>query len=463
MVRGVAYRILRDAAEADDLLQEVFLFVFRKWALFDASRGSARSWIVQVTYHRAIDRRRHLASRHFYANAELDETLLTIDGPMADTAFYERSIEGSLGTEMLSKIEEALSIDQRRTIQLYFFDGYTFEEIAGFTGQMVGNVRNHYYRGLEKIRKLVFAPELRDEMSDMLEHGASGGAEPLPPSESHDEFLELCATATTGSLSAEERRRLKEHLAQCGSCREIMAQYQAIVDRVIPAWAADPVEEKRAPGGWSQEEAEAQLFARLGEAEPSQFSANPGNRNCRRSRWHPRTLTSSSGDALWRHVWVQFAAALFLVAALGLIAYRTGIRRGLDLAPSASMPTSSRPTSGSQTGPEIAASDRSPCAGEDRDQPTATATALRIQLEERMAEIERLKVQLTQTRTELNDKESDRIRLAQQSADLSHQLELASANLESDQQKLSSIGNQNSLDSAHAAALEEKVNQLTAS
>ena len=163
LVRTVAYRILRDAAEAEDLLQEVFLFIFRKWALFDASRGSARSWIVQVTYHRAIDRRRHLASRHFYANAELDETLLTIDGPMADSAFYERSIEGSLGTEMLSKIAEVLSIDQRRTIQLYFFEGYTFEEIAELTKQMVGNVRNHYYRGLEKIRKLVFAPELRDK------------------------------------------------------------------------------------------------------------------------------------------------------------------------------------------------------------------------------------------------------------------------------------------------------------
>jgi RNA polymerase sigma-70 factor, ECF subfamily len=163
LVRTVADRILGDAAEAEDLLQEVFLFIFRKWALFDASRGSARSWIVQVTYHRAIDRRRHLASRHFYANAELDETLLRIDGPMADSAFYERSIEGSLGTEMLSKIAEALSIDQRRTIQLYFFEGYTFEEIAELTKQMVGNVRNHYYRGLEKIRKLVFAPELRDK------------------------------------------------------------------------------------------------------------------------------------------------------------------------------------------------------------------------------------------------------------------------------------------------------------
>lgn len=163
LVGTVAYRILRDAAEAEDLLQEVFLFIFRKWALFDASRGSARSWIVQVTYHRAIDRRRHLASRNFYDSAELDEALLSMDGPVGDSAFYERSIEGSLGTEMLSKIAEALSIDQRRTIQLYFFEGYTFEEIAGLTKQLVGNVRNHYYRGLDKIRKLVFAPELRDK------------------------------------------------------------------------------------------------------------------------------------------------------------------------------------------------------------------------------------------------------------------------------------------------------------
>ena len=163
MVHTVASRIVRDAAEADDLVQEVFLFVFRRCALFDAARGSARSWIVQVTYHRAIDRRRHLASRHFYRNAELDETLLPVDEPWTETAFYERSVEGSLGTEMLGKIEEALSSDQRRTIQLYFFDGYAFEEIAHHLGQTVGNVRNHYYRGLERIRKLVFASQLQSK------------------------------------------------------------------------------------------------------------------------------------------------------------------------------------------------------------------------------------------------------------------------------------------------------------
>ena len=298
-------------------------------------------------------------------------------------------------------------------------------------------------------------------MSDMLEHGANGGAAPLPPGESHDEFLELCATATTGALSAEERRRLNAHLAQCGSCREIMAQYQAIVDRVIPAWAADPVEEKRVPYAWSQDEAEAQLFARLGESE--RF---PTQRESGESRLPPESLAAqnarvSSGDALWRHMWVQFAAALLLVAALGLIAYRTGIRRGLDLAPRGSMPTPARPVSGVAIGPETPASDREPAsATSGADQQLAK---LRIQLEERLAEIERLKVQLTQTKADFNDKEADRIRLAQQRADLSQQLELASANLESVQQKLSSVTNQSSLDSARAATLEEKVNQLTAS
>lgn len=163
MVHTVASRILRDAAEAEDLLQEVFLFIFRRAELFDAARGSARSWIVQVTYHRAIDRRRHLASRRFYASADLDETLVSIEEPATDTAFYERTIEGALGTEMLQRIEEVLSGDQRRTLQLYFFEGYTIEEIADRIGQTVGNVRNHYYRALDRIRKLVFAPELQEK------------------------------------------------------------------------------------------------------------------------------------------------------------------------------------------------------------------------------------------------------------------------------------------------------------
>lgn len=117
MVRAVVYRILHDASEADDLLQEVFLYLHRKANLFEARRGTARSWIVQVTYHRAIDRRRYLVSRHFYSTNEVENTAAGLDESRTEIAFYERSIEGTLGKELARKISEALTENQRKIIQ----------------------------------------------------------------------------------------------------------------------------------------------------------------------------------------------------------------------------------------------------------------------------------------------------------------------------------------------------------
>jgi RNA polymerase sigma-70 factor (ECF subfamily) len=161
MVRALAERILRDASEAEDLVQEVFLFVFRKGALFDPERGSARSWLAQVTYHRAFDRRRYLVSRHFYSNLELQEAVFREEEPATLTALYQDSIEAALGRDALRRIDEALSEAQRLVIRLYFFDGHTLQEIAAVIGQSVGNVRNHYYRALEKMRKEVFTTKLQ--------------------------------------------------------------------------------------------------------------------------------------------------------------------------------------------------------------------------------------------------------------------------------------------------------------
>jgi RNA polymerase sigma-70 factor, ECF subfamily len=161
MVRALAERILRDASEAEDLVQEVFLFVFRKGALFDPERGSARSWLIQVVYHRAFDRRRYLASRRFYSNLELQEAIFRAEEPAVLTNSYEDSIEAALGRDALRRIDEALSEAQRLVIRLYFFDGHTLQEIAAVIGQSVGNVRNHYYRALEKMRKEVFTTKLQ--------------------------------------------------------------------------------------------------------------------------------------------------------------------------------------------------------------------------------------------------------------------------------------------------------------
>jgi len=156
LVRAIGRRILRNDPEADDLVQEVFLFIFRRAELFDAERGTARSWIVQVTYHRAIDRRRYLARRHFYDSQELDER-----SGEAKICLYEESIEGRLGKAAISEIRESLSQDQLRVLELYFFEGFAIHEIVEATGQSIGNVRNHYYRGLEKIRRHVFGAKLK--------------------------------------------------------------------------------------------------------------------------------------------------------------------------------------------------------------------------------------------------------------------------------------------------------------
>lgn len=157
LVRAVAYRILRNEAEADDLVQEVFLFIFRKAKLFDSARGNARSWIVQVTYHRAIDRRRYLTSRHFYNGEALNDRMLC----NAPVVHYEESIEGRLGRAILREIKESLSEDQHQVLELYFYDGFALGEIAEAMGQTVGNIRNHYYRGLEKMRRHIFEAKSR--------------------------------------------------------------------------------------------------------------------------------------------------------------------------------------------------------------------------------------------------------------------------------------------------------------
>jgi RNA polymerase sigma-70 factor, ECF subfamily len=163
LVRGVACRVLRDAFEADDLLQEVFILIHRLSKSFDPSRGSARFWILQTTHQRAISRRRYLNSRHhFYRRVDPNQTAEQQFRNQKRTGFgHPRSIEEALHQkETLQTWFEQLSPDQRETLRLFFFEGYTFEEIAAKLGQTTVNARNHYYRGLERLRKRLFAGQL---------------------------------------------------------------------------------------------------------------------------------------------------------------------------------------------------------------------------------------------------------------------------------------------------------------
>ena len=159
LVRNVGQRVLRDKAEADDLVQEVFLYIHRKSSVFDRSKGSASSWIVQVAYTQALLRRRRLKSQGFYMSGITDKP--DENGRANDKgADYDHTVEGLFGRNGWKKIVEDLTQDQRETFRLHFFEGYTFTEIAEKLGQSYANVRNHHYRGLEKLRRHLAEEEL---------------------------------------------------------------------------------------------------------------------------------------------------------------------------------------------------------------------------------------------------------------------------------------------------------------
>jgi len=150
---------LRDDSEADDLIQEVFLYVHRKSGLYDPSKGSARSWLFQIAYTQAFLRRRQLKSLGFYASG-IGDKACEVETGRSSGGDYDQTLEGLFGRNSWRRVLDALTEDQRETLRLHFFEGYTFAEIAEKLGQSYANVRNHHYRGLEKLRTHLSENEL---------------------------------------------------------------------------------------------------------------------------------------------------------------------------------------------------------------------------------------------------------------------------------------------------------------
>jgi len=140
----------------------------------------------------------------------------------------------------------------------------------------------------------------------------------------HEEFLELCAAATAGELRADEQKRLEAHLSGCADCRGAMREYEIASRRAILALASEhiPADNQR-DDSWSLEEAEKTLFKRLDGQLPrsSQSSTNVGQR----FTYRPSRLE-------WRAVWMSLAAVVLLAIALAVTAYRTGVKRGAEIA-----------------------------------------------------------------------------------------------------------------------------------
>jgi RNA polymerase sigma-70 factor, ECF subfamily len=147
-VFGITFRILRDRAEAEDILQEVFLAIYQQQERFDPSRGNVRTWVLQFAYFKALLRRRYLRIRNFYKSEEISEAhevRRTTPSQLLGLSSSEwaRYVEAGIGT---------LNPKQRQVIELVHFQGYTLREAAEVAGETLANTRNNYYRGLKSLR-----------------------------------------------------------------------------------------------------------------------------------------------------------------------------------------------------------------------------------------------------------------------------------------------------------------------
>jgi len=159
LVLSIAIRILRDPAEAEEIVQEVFLFLHQRASKFDRNKGDAKGWVVQLAYHRSLDRQRLLRRSEIYFGTDDHGAADTLAG----TSDLERQIAISQSGELLKEAFENLSERQRRTLELFFFEELDYGEIADQIGESQDNVRHYYYRGLQKLRKDALVKKLRDK------------------------------------------------------------------------------------------------------------------------------------------------------------------------------------------------------------------------------------------------------------------------------------------------------------
>lgn len=144
LVNGLALRILGDVADAEDVVQEVFLQVWRQADRYDAERGSPEAWLSTIARTRALDRLRRRIARREQSDAT------------APAPSHTPATESSLAVRTALSV---LSADQRRAVELAYYAGLTQSEIAQTLGAPLGTIKTRIRSALIRLREeLGWAP-----------------------------------------------------------------------------------------------------------------------------------------------------------------------------------------------------------------------------------------------------------------------------------------------------------------
>ena len=144
IVYAVALRVLSETSLAEDVLQDVFLQLWRNPGAFDANRGSLGAWLAVISRHRAID-----VLRKRRPQTDLEEIVISFNAPLAEDASRKQIVERA------REAMQQMSPEQRSALEMAFFQGLTHTEIAAKTGEPLGTIKTRIRSGLMALRKCV--------------------------------------------------------------------------------------------------------------------------------------------------------------------------------------------------------------------------------------------------------------------------------------------------------------------
>ena len=142
VVYAVALRVLGDPGRAEDVLQEVFLQLWRNPAAFDSARGSLGAWLAVITRNRAID-----GLRRRKPETDIEDVMVSVAPDLASEADRSRA------AQKVRSVLGAMPGAQRSALEMAYFEGLSHSEIATKTGEPLGTIKTRIRAGLIALRK----------------------------------------------------------------------------------------------------------------------------------------------------------------------------------------------------------------------------------------------------------------------------------------------------------------------